>query len=186
MARVSRLLLTIAWTLMPAAVFGQTPALAASLGIRLACVSPQRVFAESADGKAANARLSALREEKARAVEERQKALELQERALQQNGSVLNDQARTQRSNAVERFRIDVQRFVQDAQADVLGVQREVENAFVFKLKPAIEKVAKDKGLQLVFNLDEGAVEWFDPSLDITSDVVKQIDLAATSIPAKR
>jgi Skp family chaperone for outer membrane proteins len=180
MVRISQLLAVIVCAMTPAMVFAQTatPAVSPAAAIRLGCVSPQRAFAESADGKAANARLSALREEKARAVEDRQKALDMQERAFQQSATVLNDEARTQRGNAVERFRIDVQRFIQDAQAELLGAQRELENAFVFKFKPALEKVAKDKGLQIVFNLDEGGVEWFDPSLDITLEVVRQIDLA--------
>jgi len=178
MKRVVRLLVALVSTVAPTAAFAQAPAGAApsaTAGIRLGCVSPQRVFSESAEGKVAMARLSALREEKARAIDERNRALQAQEQALQQNAPVLNEEARTQRSNAVERFRIDVQRFIQDAQAEVTGVQREVESAFVFKFKPAVEQVAKEKGLQIVFNLDDGPIAWADPSLDITSDVVKQL-----------
>jgi Skp family chaperone for outer membrane proteins len=58
-----------------------------------------------------------------------------------------------------------------------MGIEREAENAFVVKLKPALAKVARDKGLQIVFNADDGQVAWFDPSVDITSDVVKQLAL---------
>jgi hypothetical protein len=46
----------------------------------------------------------------------------------------------------VQKLRIDVQRFIEDAQAELLGIQREAENAFVMKLKPAVAKVALDKG----------------------------------------
>jgi outer membrane protein len=182
MKRIVRLLIVLVPTLSPMAVRAQAPvasAQSAAAGIRLGCVSPQRVFSESAEGKAAIARLTALQEEKARAIAERNQALQSQEQSLQQNAPVLTEAARAQRSNAVERFRIDVQRFIQDAQAEVLGVQREVENAFVFKLKPAVEKVAKEKGLQIVFNLDDGLISWADSSLDITPDVVKQLALAA-------
>jgi hypothetical protein len=56
-----------------------------------------------------------------------------------------------------------------------MGVQRDVESAFQFKVKPVLEKVAKDKGLQLVFNLDDGLLAWADPSLDITADVIKRL-----------
>jgi Skp family chaperone for outer membrane proteins len=87
----------------------------------------------------------------------------------------LSDDARSQRSNAVEKFRIDVQRFIQDAQTELTGVQRDLETAFLTKLQPAIQKVAKDRGFQLVFNLDADPILWADPSLDITPDVVKQL-----------
>ena len=66
----------------------------------------------------------------------------------------------------------------------MIGVQREVESAFVFKFKPAVEKVAKDKGLQIVFNLDDGLISWADPSLDMTPEVVKQ--LAVAVVPGNR
>lgn len=187
MKRVVRLLIVLVSTLAPISAFAQAATLSAqsaTAGIRLGCVSLQRVFSESAEGKAAIARLSALQEERARAIEEKNKALQLQEQTLQQNASVLNEEARTQRSNAVERFRIDVQRFIQDAQAELMGVQREVESAFVFKFKPAVEKVAKDKGLQIVFNLDDGLISWADSSLDITAEVVTQLALAV--VPSNR
>ena len=77
-----------------------------------------------------------------------------------------------------------MQRFIQDAQAEVTGVQREVEKAFVFKFRPAVEKVAKEKGLQIVFNLDNGLISWADTSLDITPEVVKQLALAV--VPSNR
>lgn len=153
MKRIVRLLIVLVSTLAPISAFAQAPAPSrqpATAGIRLGCVSPQRVFSESAEGKAAIARLSALQEAKARVIEEKNKALQSQEQTLQQNAPVLNEDARAQRSNAVERFRIDVQRFIQDAQAELMGVQREVESAFVFRFKPAVEKVAKEKGLQAI------------------------------------
>jgi outer membrane protein len=187
MKRFVRLVIVLVSTLAPVSAFAQGPApsvQSATAGIRLGSVSPQRVFSESAEGRAAIARLTALQEEKSRAIEEKNKALQSQEQALQQNAPVLNEEARTQRSNAVERFRIDVQRFIQDAQAEVMGVQREVESAFVFRFRPAVEKVAKEKGLQIVFNLDNGLISWADSSLDITPDVVEQLALAV--VPGNR
>jgi Skp family chaperone for outer membrane proteins len=164
-----RLLLAFAALCLPSQVLGQ------SLGLRVACFSPQRAFAESSEGRAVIARLSTLRDEKTRAIEEKNNALQAQERALDQNTPLLNESARTQRTNEVQKFRLDVQRFIEDAQAELLRIQRDAESAFVIRLKPAVAKVAQDKGLQIVFNVDDSGIVWFDPTLDITSDVVKQI-----------
>ena len=128
--------------------------------IRVGCFSPQRAFADSADGKAALVRLTTLQNQKSQAIEVRNRALET---------------ARANQSGDVEKLRIDVQRFIEDAQAELMGVQREAESAFLVKLKPALDKVVADKGLQLVFNVDGPQVVWFDPALDITPDVVKQL-----------
>src|SRR5262249_39398943 len=83
-------------------------------GIRVACFSPQRAFADSSDGKAALARLNALEAEKARAVDARQKALRTQEEAFERSAPVLSAEARNQRTKELERLRIDTQRFIQD------------------------------------------------------------------------
>jgi outer membrane protein len=143
--------------------------------VRFAYFSPQRAFAESPDGKAAQSRLTALQAEKGRAIDEKNKALQAQQQALEQSGTILNQQARTQRTKEIDKFKIDVQRFIEDAQAELTGVQRDMESAFLTKLKPALEQVAKEKSLQFVFNADEGTIAWADPSLDITGDVVKRI-----------
>ena len=56
-----------------------------------------------------------------------------------------------------------------------MGIQREAEAAFLVKLRPVVDKVAKEKGLQLLLNLDAGVVAWFEPSLDLTGEITKQI-----------
>ena len=178
MRNLPRLLVVTTMTLIPLRTFAQVPVspnVQLSIGVRVACFSPQRAFSESADGKATIARLTTLQTEKTRAIDEKNKALQAQEQALEQSSSLLSEAARTQRSNEVQKFRIDVQRFIQDAQDELTGIQRDAENTFVIKLKPALATVAQDKGLQIVFNIDDGQVAWFDPSLDITSDVIKQI-----------
>lgn len=171
MRTLGRLLVACAALCLPSQVLGQ------SLGLRIACFSPQRAFAESSEGKAVITRLSTLRDEKTRAIEEKNSALQAQERALEQNTPLLSESARTQRTNEVQKFRLDVQRFIEDAQAELLRIQRDAESAFVIRLKPAVAKVAQDRGLQVVFNADDSGIVWFDPTLDITSDVVKQIAL---------
>jgi Skp family chaperone for outer membrane proteins len=66
----------------------------------------------------------------------------------------------------------------------MLGVQRDLEGAFLVKLKPALAEVVKKNDLALVVSLDEPAILWADPALDITGEVVKQ--LARLESPAGR
>lgn len=162
--------------LVPGTVHGQEIA-------RLAGISPQRAFAESAEGKAGIARLSALEDKQTREIAARNKALEAREQALAASSAVLSAEARAQQSREVEKFRVDIQRFIQEAQAELVGTQREIEGAFLGKLRPAVEQVARTRQLRLVVNLDADSVVWIDPAIDITSDVVKQ--LAAPEPPRK-
>ena len=157
-----------------------SPAAAEQAGVavpvRIAYFSPSRVFAESTDGKATTARLTALESERSRAAQEKQLQLEKMERMLQQGAAVLNEAARDLRAKELEKFRLDTQRFVEDAQAELMGVRRDAESAFLVKLRPAIERVIKDNAIQLLFNFDSGVLAWGEPSMDVTSQIVTSIE----------
>jgi outer membrane protein len=153
----------------------------AAATFKAAAFSPQRAFSESAEGKAGLARVEALRTEKTREIENRNRTLQTREQSLEQSTGVLSPEARIQRTNELEKFRIDLQRFIQDAQADVTGLQRDVESAFLVKLKPVVERVAKEKQLQLIFNLDADPIVWSDPSFDITNEVITQLARAGSA-----
>ena len=96
--------------------------------------------------------------------------------SLQQSSSVLGEAARRQRETELERFQIDTKRFVEDAQQEFLGVQRNLENTFFAKLRPALDAVAKERGFLFVFNEDSGMLAWANPAADITADVVKRLN----------
>jgi Skp family chaperone for outer membrane proteins len=157
-----------------------SPALAQTLNMssstRIAFFSPSRAFAESTDGKAATARLTALEAERAKAVQEKEAALQKLERSLEQSAGVMDDAAVGQRTKEVEKFRLDTQRFIQDAQAELMGVRRDAESAFLVKLRPAIERVIKDNGIELLFNFDSGVLAWGDPALDVTFEILKHVE----------
>jgi outer membrane protein len=150
------------------------------LAIRVAYFSPQRAFSESAEGKAAETRLSTLQAEKERAVAEKSKALQTQQQALEASGSLLSESVRLQRGKELERLKIDLQRFVEDAEAELTAIQREIQAAFLAKLEPAVEQVAKERGLQFVLNADQGTIVWADASFDITAEVVRRLAAAQT------
>ena len=177
MKALVRIVIFAAASLWPVAASAQ------QLIARVGSLSPQRAFAESAEGKAGIARLQALEAKQSREIAAKNKALQSQQQALEQSSSVLSADARARQTREVERFRVDVQRFIEEAQAELVGAQREIESAFLAKLRPAVEQVAKAKQLQIVVNLDTESVIWADASLDITTDVVKQ--LAVVEPPRK-
>ena len=157
---------------IPVAADAQTPTIAD----RLAYFSAQRAFAASPDGKLAQAKLEALQAERAREITSRNAQLEKLQVTLQQSAAVLTDAARRLREQEIERFQVDLDRFIQDAQAEFAGVQRDVETAFLAKLRPALDGVARERGLLLVLNEDAGLIAWAEPSLDITAAVVARIN----------
>ena len=150
-----------------------------AIAAQVAYFSPQRAFAASPDGKEAEARLTALQATRERELDARNQKLSALRGALQANAAVLSPSARQEREREIDRFQVDIQRFIQDAQAEFLGVRQQSESAFAVKLQPALAAVAKEKGLLLVVNEDEGLLAWADPVADITPEVIRRMSPAA-------
>jgi Skp family chaperone for outer membrane proteins len=166
----------VLFAFLPSAAFAQNSAAMIQDSAGVAYFSPQRAFYQSVDGKTAQAKLSSLQAETARRLEAQNGKLKSMQAALEQSASLLSNTARLEREQEIERFQIDLQRFVEDAKAEFLGVQRELESAFLAKLRPALASVAKERGLILVLNEDAGLLAWANPALDITPEVVRRVD----------
>jgi len=145
-------------------------------GARIAFFQPEVVFQNSADGKAALARVQALIAKKQTEAADKQKQLQANQQKLQTSGSVMNEAARAQLEKEIDRQTKDAERFQQDAQAEVQELQTEVQNEFVKKLSPIIEQLANEKGLHLVFNARDSGISWAAAGLDLTPEVIKKLD----------
>ena len=165
----------------------QPPAVAAAPApppLRMAFVDLQRVAAESTEGKAANAKVSALTQTKSGDITAKQKQLEGDQQKLQQGGAVLNDATRGQLQKEVDRLTVEIDRAQQDAQAEVQELQQQQLAAFQDKLRPVVEALVKELGVGLLFSAGDAGAIYIDPSLDITAEVIKRFDAASTSKPA--
>jgi Skp family chaperone for outer membrane proteins len=163
---------------LPSVAAAQLPSPVDGDAIRLAYFSPQRAFYESDAGRAVQGKLSSIQAETSKEIEARSAKLKALQGALEQSRSLLGEPALRQREQEIGKFELDIKRFIEDAQAQFLGVRKDLENAFVAKLVPAVASVAKERGLLLVLDQDSGLVVWGDPALDITTDVVRRVDLS--------
>ena len=145
-------------------------------GAKIAFFDPRVVFQNSKEGQAGLARVKAVTDKKQTENNDRQKKLQSDQQKLQTSGSMLNDAARAQLEKDIEKQQVDMQRFQQDAQAEINEIQQEVQNDFVKKLQPVVDKIAAEKGLQLLFNSAEAGLAWAAPGLDLTPEVIKAID----------
>jgi outer membrane protein len=151
-------------------------------GAKFAYVNVQRIAQESSEGKAATAKINALREKKEKELQERNTQLEAARKKLETSQSVIADAARQQQQKDIERMTLDLQRATQDAQAEVEELQRELQMDFQRKLLPLIEEVRAAKQLHLIFSSLDSGILAADTGLDITPEVIKRLDTG----PAKK
>ena len=167
--------------LIPASAAAQDPAapparLPFPPDANAAYVDLARVAAESADGMVANQRVEQLSQEKITQLEGRNLELQAAQQKLQQNASVMSAEAQLQLQGEIQRLDLEIQRMTQDAETEVGQLQQQLQLEFQTKLVPAINRVAAEKGIQFIFNAGEGGLIWADPALDISADIIEDLN----------
>ena len=189
---------------IPAAAQDQAATAPASLpfpaGAQYAYIDLQRVLAESTDGQAANLRVQELTDQKLAEIESRNAALQaeidgknqqlqMSQDKLVQGETVMSPEARVSLQREISRLQLDVQRDTQDAQAEMQRVtqdaeaelaelQQQLQIEFDAKLSPALELVATETGVDLLFSAGQGIV-WANPALDVTQSVIDKLNTPA-------
>jgi Skp family chaperone for outer membrane proteins len=75
-----------------------------------------------------------------------------------------------------EKSRVEFERFQQDARAEIEALQQKFDAEFRIKLNPIVDAISKERGLHFVFGLEQAAIVWWSPAVDISEEVVKRLD----------
>jgi Skp family chaperone for outer membrane proteins len=150
---------------------------------KMAFMSIQGAIATCDEGKKEASILQQYVDAKSAELQGRQKKLEALKTQLEVQGSKLTDEARTDLADQIENEDTAVQRFQQDTQKDIDAKRQKLQNAIARKMLPIIEKVAKEKGVNVVQFLDVAQIfGYVDPTLVITDDVVKAYNIAYPAV----
>ena len=143
---------------------------------KIAFIDVNAVAGNSAAGKEASKKLSALNDKKLAEINEKNKQLQALQTKLNTGGSVLNETARDQLAKDIDRMQRDIQFTQQNAQAEMNELTNDLQGEFQKKLLPVIEEIAKEKGLHAVFSIADSGAAYVHPGLNITDEVVKRLD----------
>src|SRR5438270_696352 len=118
----------VAWSAVGAILFlGLLGAAAPAPRTHLAFVSVQRIAAQSVIGQTSAKRLETSRQEKSRALGEKQQRLESLRLQIAQSGGVLYRSKREELRKQEERERVEFEKLKESAQAEIQGLQREIQ-----------------------------------------------------------
>lgn len=163
---------------------------------RIAVIDMARVSAESQLGKSYASQLEKLQNDINAAATQKQTELgkldanlkTLQEE-LEKQGSVLSPEARDKKQQDIVRKTRERQAYLEDGQAEINRMRERaqqqaqaINGEFQQKVRPIVEQVAKDKGLDLV--LDSQVAYTINRDFDITRDVIAKADEVEKAKPA--
>jgi outer membrane protein len=154
-----------------------TPAAAQDV-VRVGAVSLAYVARSSKAGKSALAEIEKFVKQKESEAAAKAAELEQQRLALQKVSAGLSPRALGDLQKAFDKSRVDFDRFQQDTRAELESMQARFDDEFRVKLAPIIDAVSKEKGLHFVFGLEQAAIVWWSPAVDISDEVAKRLDAA--------
>ena len=157
------------------AAFSITPAFAQE-PVRVGAVNLAYVARSSKAGKAALAEIEKFVKQKESEAATKAAEREQQRPALQKVGAGLSARALADLQKAFDKSRVDFERFQQDTRAEIEGLQAKFDADFRVKLTPVIDAVSKEKGLHFVFGLEQAAIVWWSPAVDLSEEIVKRLD----------
>ena len=163
---------------------------------RVAVIDMARVSAESLLGKSYAAQLEKLQNDINTAATQKQTelgkldaALKTLQEELEKQGAVLSPEARDKKQADIVRRTRERQAYLEDGQGEINRMReraqqqaQSINGEFQQKVRPIVEQVAKDKGLDLV--LDSQVAYTINRDFDITRDVIAKADESEKAKPA--
>jgi Skp family chaperone for outer membrane proteins len=74
----------------------------------------------------------------------------------------------------LERKRTESKRFLEDSQRDLYNLRIKLFNQIRKEVFPIIKEIGKEKGFSLILDMMECGAIYFDPSVDITDEIIKR------------
>jgi outer membrane protein len=143
---------------------------------RIGVINSQKVLEDSAEGKRT---IAQLQDKDKRAQDELTKLdndIRSLETKLNTQRLTLSEASILQIRSDLERKRTDRKRRAEDSFKDLQELQLRLFNKVKGELLPIIEQVGKDQNFDLIFDLANSGALYFNPTLDITAEVIKRYD----------
>ncbi len=144
--------------------------------VRIGAINLSYVARSSKIGKTELSRIEDTARKRAEEIQLKAAELNKQQTELQKTSLGLSPRAVGDLQRAFEKSRLDLERLQQDAKNEIEAMQTRFDADFRAKLAPVVDEVSREKGLHFVFGLEQAAIVWWSPSVDISDEVVKRLD----------
>jgi outer membrane protein len=152
---------------------------------KIGVINSQQVLEQSAEGKRVIARL----QERDKTIQGSLTKLDDDIRQLETKLSTqrltLSEESLYNMNADLEKKRTDRKRVAEDSSRDFQDLQVKLFNKVQAELIPIIEQLGKEKGIDLIFDLAKSGAVYFNPTIDMTPEIIKRYDVIKATPPAK-
>jgi outer membrane protein len=165
-----------------AVAMAQAPAPAPAVAqgaTRIGYVDVQRVLARSAAGVAAREQLEREKATMQREMDNKRVELEKLREEIEKKGPLMTADTRRDKQDQFERKRRDAARLVDDFQKELEKKEQGLLQKVLQDVSGVVEKVGKQRGLQLIVERRGATVLYGAPEADITDEIIRAYDQEA-------
>ena len=138
-------------------------------------INLQRLVNESEMGQAAKDEILKLRKEREQAVAAKLQEINRLKELINAKDSKMSAAERREKLEAFQKAYKEYQRIVADAKEDIAREDRQLVSIILDKADGVLKKVAKKQKYAIILK-DPNAVGYLDPEVDITDDVLKELN----------
>jgi len=149
--------------------------------IKIGVVNSQDVLERSAEGK----RVMGQIQDKDKQNQDRLNAIDEEIRGLETRINTqrltLTNEAMMQLSSDLDKKRTERKRFAEDSLREMQEFTGRLFQRVQTELLPIIEQLGKDKNLDIIFDLARSGAIYFNPTVDLTQEVITRYDASKAS-----
>jgi Skp family chaperone for outer membrane proteins len=157
----------------------------AQQSLKIGVINSQDVLERSAEGKRVIARLQEKDKSNQAVLTKFDEEIRQLETKINTQRLTLAEEALYNMNADLQRKQTDRKRVAEDAVRDFQDLQVKLFNKVQSELIPIIEALGKEKGIDLILDLAKSGAVYYNPSVDLTEDVIKRYDASKAAPPAK-
>lgn len=153
----------------------------AQQNLKIGVVNSQEVLEKSAEGKKVMAQIQS-RDSKAQAdIAKLDEDIRNLETRLNTQRLTLTQEALLNMQSDLERKRTERKRFAEDQVRDMNELTARLFQRIQDELLPIIEELGKERELDIIFDLGRSGAIYFNPTIDLTAEVIQKYDASKAS-----
>jgi outer membrane protein len=173
-------------TLVAAAVVGLAGLVPAQEASKLGVVNSQDILDKSVEGQRVLAQLQAADKKYTEGITRLDDQIKQLQNRLSTQRLTLTPEASAAIQLDIQKKQTDRQRMAEDAARAMQELQARTLDQLQREILPIIEQLRKDKGLDIIFDLDKSGVAFMSPALDLTAEILRRYDALKAAPPAKK
>jgi len=141
--------------------------------MKIAVVDLQLAIASTKEGKSAKAKLEKMTEKKQKELDDRVNKIKKMEEDMEKQLPLLSDEGKKDMMEKYKKEMASLQELYMTNQTDLAKRKKDLLEPILQKMGAIVQDLALSEGYTLILDKGDGAVLYFQPSLDLTSEVIK-------------